>query len=177
LFNVAHFAKRRRDNVQGFQQDEVAVCHVRGCCGRKAGVCQYLHHIRLRITLSITTDNIVCTTSLDDEMKEGAHGAFSSEMMKLPQATWIATFLEGTTDKSTGQPIFKELVWFTYKVSDVMFSASACGHCWSIEVWMHSKRRNRLTEELVERLLRAHTNLVLRGRVWMPSCIIYFRGT
>lgn len=98
---VAHFAKRRRENVQGFQQDEVAVCHVCGCCGRKAGVCQYLHHTRLRITLSITTDNIVCTTSLDDEMKEGAHGAFTSEMMKLPQATWIATFLEGTTDKST----------------------------------------------------------------------------
>jgi hypothetical protein len=67
-------------------------------------VCKYLHHIRLRITLSITTDNIVCTTSLDDEMKEGAHGAFTSEMMKLPQATRIETFLEGITDKSTGQP-------------------------------------------------------------------------
>ena len=41
-------------------------------------------------------------------------------MMQLPQATWIETFLEGVTDKSTGQPIFKDLVWFPYKVSGVM---------------------------------------------------------
>ncbi len=26
-----------------------------------------------------------------------AHGAFTPEMMKLPQATWIETFLEGVT--------------------------------------------------------------------------------
>ena len=82
--------------------------------------------------------------------------------MQLPQATWIETFLEGVTDKITGQTIFKELVWFAYKVSGVMSSASACEHSWSIEGWIHSKRRNRLTQELVERLLRAHTNLVLR---------------
>ncbi len=53
----------------------------------------------------------------DDEVKDDAHGAFTPEMMKLPQATCIETFLEGVTDKSTGQPIFKELAWFTYKVS------------------------------------------------------------
>jgi hypothetical protein len=34
-------------------------------------------------------------------------------VMKLPQATWIETFLEGVTDKSTGLTIFKELAWFT----------------------------------------------------------------
>ena len=45
-------------------------------------------------------------------MKDDAHGAFTPEMMKLPQATWIETFLEGVTDKSTGLPIFKELAWF-----------------------------------------------------------------
>ena len=80
-------------------------------------------------------------------MKEGAHGAFIPGRMKLPQATWIEAFLEGVTDKST------ELT---------MRSLSACEHCWSIEGWIHSKRRNRLSQELVERLLRAHTNLVLR---------------
>ena len=42
------------------------------------------------------------------------------------------------TDKSTGLPIFKELVWFVCKVSGVMYSASACEHCWSIEGWIHS---------------------------------------
>ena len=95
-------------------------------------------------------------------MKDDAHGAFTPEMMKLPQATWIETFLEGVTDKSTGLPIFKELVWFTYKVTGVMYSASAYEHCWSIEGWIQSKKRNRLHQTLVEKLVRVHTNLVLR---------------
>jgi hypothetical protein len=59
----------------------------------------------------------------DDEVKDDAHGAFTPEMMKFPQATWIETFVEGVTDKSTGLPIFKELVSFAYKVSGVMYSA------------------------------------------------------
>jgi hypothetical protein len=53
-------------------------------------------------------------------VKDNVHGAFTPEMMKLPQATWVETFLEGVTDKNTGLPIFKELDWFTYKVSGVM---------------------------------------------------------
>ena len=65
-------------------------------------------------------------------MKDNAHGVFTPEMMKLPQETWIETFLEGVTDKNTGLPIFKELAWFAYKVSGVMCSESACEHCWSI---------------------------------------------
>jgi hypothetical protein len=64
-------------------------------------------------------------------------------MMKLPQVTWIETFLEGVTDKNTGLTIFKDLAWFAYKVSGVMCSVSACDHCWSIEGWIHFKRRNR----------------------------------
>jgi hypothetical protein len=43
--------------------------------------------------------------------------AFTPEMMKIPQTTWIETFVEGVTDKNTGLSIFKELAWFTYKVS------------------------------------------------------------
>ena len=43
-----------------------------------------------------------------------------------------------------------------------MSSSSVCEHCWSIEGWIHSKRRNRLHQTLVEKLVRAHTNLVLR---------------
>jgi hypothetical protein len=40
-------------------------------------------------------------------------------------------------------------------------SASACEHSWSIENWIHSKRSNRLGQDLVERLVRTHTNLKL----------------
>jgi hypothetical protein len=43
----------------------------------------------------------------DDEVKEGAHGAFTPAMMQLSQVTWIETFLEGVTDKITGDPTFK----------------------------------------------------------------------
>jgi hypothetical protein len=45
----------------------------------------------------------------DDEVKDETHCAFTPEMLKLPQGTWISTFLEGVTDKSTGLPLFSEL--------------------------------------------------------------------
>jgi hypothetical protein len=39
---------------------------------------------------------------------------------------------------------------------------SACEYFWSVEGWIHSQRRNRFDQKLVEKLIRAHTNLVLR---------------
>ena len=113
-----------------------------------------LHYAQLCQTQLIT---LCVQYRFDDEVKDDAHGAFTPEMMKLPQATWIETFLEGVTDKSTGLPIFKELAWFAYKVSGVMCSASACEHCWSIEGWIHSKRRNKVHQKLVEKPL-SHTH-------------------
>ena len=107
-----------------------------------------LHYAQLCQTQLIT---LCVQYRFDDAVKDDAHGAFTPEMMKLPQATWIETFVEGVTDKSTGLPIFKELAWFVYKVSGVMCSASACEHCWSIEGWIHSKRRNKVHQKLVEK--------------------------
>jgi hypothetical protein len=46
-------------------------------------------------------------------------------------------------------------------------SASACEHSWSIEGWIHSNRRNRLGQTLVQRLVRTHTNLKLEQRLKM----------
>jgi hypothetical protein len=74
----------------------------------------------------------------DDEVKDDSHGAFTPEMLKLAQGTWIGTFVEGVTDKSTGLPLFSELAWFTYKVSGVMYSTSVCEYYWSVEGWIHS---------------------------------------
>jgi hypothetical protein len=54
------------------------------------------------------------------------------------------------------------MVFSSYKVSGVMRSVSECEHCWSIEGWIHSQRRNRLDQKLVEKLVHTHTNLVLR---------------
>ena len=37
----------------------------------------------------------------DDEVKDDTHGDFTPEMFNLPQTTWITTFVESVTDKST----------------------------------------------------------------------------
>ena len=56
-------------------------------------------------------------------------------------------------------------MWLALKVVLLPCSASACEHSWSIEGWIHSKRRNRLGQDLVERLVRTHTNLQLEHRL------------
>jgi hypothetical protein len=53
-------------------------------------------------------------------VKDDFHGVFTPEMMKFSQTTSIETFVDDVTDKSTGLPISKELVWFMYKGSGVM---------------------------------------------------------
>jgi hypothetical protein len=45
----------------------------------------------------------------DDEVKDDAHGVFNPEMMKLPQTTWIETFVEGVTDKTPDCPYSRSL--------------------------------------------------------------------
>jgi hypothetical protein len=36
-----------------------------------------------------------------------------------------------------------------------------CEHYWSIQGWIHSQRRDKLNQTLVEKLVRTHTHLVL----------------
>lgn len=69
--------------------------------------------------------------------------------------------MKGVTDDE-GTLLFDDLAWFALKVVRVATSASACEHSWSIEGWIHSKTRNRLTQPIVEKLVRAHTNLRLK---------------
>ena len=61
-----------------------------------------------------------------------------------------------------GQVLFDNLAWFAKKLCSVMTSVSACDHTWSIEGWIHNKRRNRLDQPNVEKAVRDHDNLVLR---------------
>ncbi len=51
-----------------------------------------LHFAQLCQTQLIT---LCVQYRFDDEVKDDAHGAFIPEMMKLPQTTWIETFVEG----------------------------------------------------------------------------------
>ena len=54
-----------------------------------------------------------------------------------------------------------KLMWVTLKVVFLSCSASTSEHSWSIEDWIHSKRRNRLGQELVQCLVCVPTNLKL----------------
>jgi hypothetical protein len=55
--------------------------------------------------------------------------------------------------------------WLVLKVVLLPCSVSVCEHRWSIQGWIHSKRRNRLGQDLVERLVRTHTNLQFEHRL------------
>ena len=80
------------------------------------------------------------------------NGAFTAKEMKLTTVVWIIRYLRP----------WPALMWFALKVVHVTTSASPAEHFWSIEGWIHSKRRNRLSQGLVEKLVRLHTNLRLQ---------------
>jgi hypothetical protein len=56
-------------------------------------------------------------------------------------------------------------MWLDLKVVLLSCSDSACDHIWSIQGWILSKRRNRIGQDLVERLVRTHTNLQFEHRL------------
>ena len=63
--------------------------------------------------------------------------------------------------------------WVAMRLTALTCSASGCEHAWSIEGWIHSKKRNRLGQQNVERLLRVHTNLYLEARLrdWAATAL------
>ena len=75
--------------------------------------------------------------------------------MKIDIHVWIKTFLKPWSD----------LMWLALKVVLLPCSTSVCDHCWSIQGRIQSKRRSRLGQDLVERLVRTHTNLQLEHRL------------
>jgi hypothetical protein len=77
--------------------------------------------------------------------------------MKSDMHVWITTFFKS----------WSSLMCPALKVVLLPCSASVCEHCWSIEGWIHSNRRNRLGQKLVDRLVRTHTNLKLEQRLEM----------
>jgi hypothetical protein len=82
--------------------------------------------------------------------------------LNLPQATWIETFLEGVTDKSTGLPLFSELAWF---VTSCTRSLVSCAR--RLRVSTTGLSRDGFTlkggigwitaRKLVDKLVRLHT--------------------
>ena len=97
---------------------------------------------------------IACKTgshNLHGDMNDREPGAFHAQCMSCDMHVWIKTFFKPWTD----------LMWLVFKVVLLSCSGSAYQHSWSIEDWIHSKRRNRLGQDLVERLMDTHTNLKL----------------
>ena len=56
---------------------------------------------------------------------------------------------------------WESLNWFADRLGCVPCSSSKCEHGWSIESWVHSARRNRLTQTTTEHMVRFHSNLLL----------------
>jgi hAT family C-terminal dimerisation region len=105
------------------------------------------------------------TYRLDDEViarepgGQPRHGAFTTKSLSMTASSWIEMFYSP----------WPALVWFALKVISIPSSASACEHSWSIEGWMHSKVRNRMSQKLVEKLVRAHTNMILERQFELRS--------
>jgi hypothetical protein len=89
------------------------------------------------------------------DMNDREPGVFHAQWMSSDMHVWIKTFLK----------LWTELMWVALKVVFLPCSASAWEHRWSIEDSIHSKRRNRLGQELVQRLVRTHANLKLDQRL------------
>ena len=104
----------------------------------------------------------------DEKQHDKPEGAFTERNTNRYQQTWVKTFMQDVRDEK-GQVLFDNLVWFAKKLCSVMTSASACEHMWSIEGWIHNKRRNRLAQPNVERAVRAHGNLVLRKAILLSK--------
>ena len=63
--------------------------------------------------------------------------------------------------------------WVAMRLGGLSCSASGCEHSWPIEGWMHSRKRNRLGQSKVQRLVRTHSNLLLEGKLkeWRPKSL------
>ena len=77
--------------------------------------------------------------------------ALSADAQKMPCFEWARTFLYH----------WPAIQYVGQRLPALACSASVCEHSWSIEGWVHSKKRNRLSQRMVERLVRTHTNLLL----------------
>ena len=89
--------------------------------------------------------------------------AFSKIGCAMPSFEWASVFLCD----------WPGLRWVAMRLTALSCSASGCEHSWPIEGWIHSRKRSRLDQTNVERLVRMHTNLLLRGRLeeWSAAAL------
>ena len=100
----------------------------------------------------------------DEKQHDQPEGAFTQRNMNRSQQSWVKTFMQHVMDEK-GQVLFDNLSWLAKKLCSVMTSASACEHMWSIEGWIHNKRRNRLAQPNVEKASVNRTD-AQTSKVW-----------
>lgn len=91
----------------------------------------------------------------------------------------IAEFTEYRSDLDLGLEMPSEkwasfyLAKYKRLVPVVRRLLALTGSAWSIEGWIHSKKRNRLGQKNVSRLVRVHTNLHLQSLLadWKPNVL------
>jgi hypothetical protein len=106
------------------------------------------------------TEMLAQWASLQTAINVESHGmhdkeAFCGKAQKMPPFEWARVFLYE----------WPAIQYVAQQLPSLACSASLCEHSWSIEGWMHSKKRNRLGQTFVERLVRAHTNLLMEGKL------------
>jgi hypothetical protein len=77
--------------------------------------------------------------------------AFSPRARSMAPYKWARVYMSA----------WPHLQWAAIRVLALSCSTSGCERSWSVEDWIHSKKRNRLGQLTVERLVRCHTNLLL----------------
>lgn len=120
---------------------------------------EYKHVLRKMATPEHSYPAILTEWQAFRTLAEGKTGDFTDEMafcdsaLNVPAHEWISSWLSE----------FPHFSWAACRLASIVASASGAEHSYSIEGWIHSKRRNRLGQTVVERLLRAHTNLCLKA--------------
>ena len=89
--------------------------------------------------------------------------AFTVKAFKLPPFEWTMAYLHE----------WPAIQWVAMRLGGLSCSTRGCEHSWSIEGWIHSKKRNRLGQNKVQRLVRTHSNLLLEGKLqeWRPKSL------
>ena len=115
-------------------------------------------------TQAMIAQYMALRTALATETHDRNDGeAFSKEACVMPPFEWARAYLYP----------WPAIQWVAMRLTEPTCSASGCEHAGSIEGWIHSKKRNRLGQQNVERLVRAHTNLHLEARLndWKASAL------
>ena len=119
---------KERDEHDKIQTREVVKRSLKSGPGAPSATVMKLQYEEMRIACKASSHN------LQSDMNDREPGAFHGQCMKSDMHVWINTFFK---------PL-PPLKWLVLKVVLLPCSACACEHRWSIEGWIHSKRRNRL---------------------------------